>query len=205
MKMVGTGITKRIKADRVPANAASMRAFFQRHNKRIVEPWGGMAYVVKQAQTRLDVITSRLPDPTEDPRAYNAAFVERDTEAWYLKSIGIEARIADAAISEGRPWEAVACAMRIGELVTELRFKKLWEEPALYGVRTAEERASGAQSVRKMSAAERVAAVEAALASGKLSLNAAYRAAAAKYASGGTWKAFERDWRKHKNRPQPSE
>jgi hypothetical protein len=56
-----------------------------------------------------------------------------------------------------------------------------------------------------MSAAERVAAVEAALASGKLSLNAAYRAAAAKYASGGTWKAFERDWRKHKNRPQPSE
>lgn len=70
------------------------------------------------------------------------------------------AAAAERSVAEGRPWEAIDFALEIGELLTELRMKKLWERPAMVG------EALLRNSGRKGAQADRVRAVDELVASG---------------------------------------
>ncbi len=135
MRKVGDGITERLKPDMVPATPENMLAYFRSVNATFQAEWGGYGDVIQRVRNRLQQIKNAAPSIFEDLEGYNRLFVERETEGWYLDEIAAEATIAELALAEERPWQAVACGMRIGELLTELRMKELWEPAALAGLK----------------------------------------------------------------------
>jgi hypothetical protein len=188
---VGNGITERTKPDMVPATPENMLAFLRGINRKIHEPWGGYADIIAFARRRLAQIKAEAPSNYADLEGHNAHFVERVSEGWYVQSIDLEARVAERAIADGRPWEACACSMRIGELLTELRMKQLWEPDALRGRKIAQ----SAALTRKGEQAARVAEVDRLVAAGELKTAAFAIVAEAQRV---TAKAIETDYYKAK-------
>lgn len=125
----------RSKPDTVPATPKAMLAYLRSIKNNANDPWGGYADVIAFARERLEQVKAAAPPIFDDLEGYNSFFVERHSEGWYVESVVIEANIAEKAVAQGRPWEAVACAMRIGELLTEARMKRLWEPAALTGLK----------------------------------------------------------------------
>jgi len=138
-KSVGTGITARRKTELqfdpdLPDDAAELDKALLAMNARLETTWGSNLRILDAVRTRLAEIKAQTSSLQEDMDAHDAAFRERESEGWYLHSIDIERRIADYAMAEGRPNEAVQSALLIGEYLTELRFKELWEHPAMVGL-----------------------------------------------------------------------
>lgn len=165
VQIVGTGITKRRKPRRRleannPADMSELVSAFRRLNERRLSTWGGNEAILDAARTRLGEIKVATPSPREDLDAYNAVFLERVTEGWYLQEIDLERAIAETAIGEDRPTEAVQCARRIGELLTEVRFKELWEPALIPGAKVLEGARLGGH-IRAAAVATRHAAIRA--------------------------------------------
>lgn len=132
-------------------------------------------------------------------------FRPHDEAGWYCKELLSRERDARRFAEAGDLQRALFYAAHLGVLLGEARVKFLWEDRALFGQRTIDERAAGALAVRKWSAENRRAAVSAALSSGKLTISGACKVAAKKHPGKGSWKAFERDWYAEKKPPHPTD
>ncbi len=165
-RTVGSGITERqirktsIVAPIEPEDEEVIRAAFDQHNRNILEPWAGYASVIAAVRRDLAEIKENVPDVLVN-------LAEYESTTWYLHAINTEAKIVEFAVSEGRPWEAVAASMKIGELLTELRMKTTWEVDALYGRKHNEARAAGSAKTRRQPAEVRIQFVQGLLNRGK--------------------------------------
>lgn len=133
---VGDGITerKRKKASfQVPLTEADMAELCHaqdRYNEIVNRPWRFDADIIKAV--RRDLAAAKLASP-DNSGGTNDAFIERVSVPWYLGEIDFEARVVELAIANGNPWEAVTSAIRIGDLLAELRIKELWGKDAIRG------------------------------------------------------------------------
>ena len=137
-RIVGTGITARtqrtVEFDFVdPGDFDMLRAHFNAFNQSLFTPWGVNAFLIETVRAELARIEASAPDPRENLKGYNTYFKEHESKGWYLKDIVTSAAIAESAVEEGRPWEAVTHAMLIGQRLAELRLKMKWEPAALTG------------------------------------------------------------------------
>lgn len=209
VSVVGSGITERVQwREELQAvgEEARLEEFFESINAAFSRPWGRHAEIIRGVREMEVSARAEAPSRTADEgRLWADYWRERVTFAWYISTAVEKADDVERFLATGESWAAIDAAVDLGELLTELQMKQLWEGHALYGQRTADERARGAREVRKMSLEERVSAVTAALVSGKLSVTGACKHAAAKRPGTGSWKAYERDWYAHKKAPQPSE
>jgi hypothetical protein len=131
---VGSGITRRTRRTVQSTEPSEISEAFSRWNDRLKTLWGANESILHAAMERLAEIKSVTPSPVDDLDAHNAVFArDYETEGWYLHSISIEMRVAELAMKDGNPNEAVQAALKIGELLTELRFQELWEPAALAG------------------------------------------------------------------------
>ena len=177
MRKVGSGITERGKRAMAPATPETLISFLRGISETISEPWGGQGPLIESARERLQEIKAEAPSIFDDLEGHNSYFVERATLGWYLQAIDAEAHVIEEAVAEGRPWQAVACAMQIGELVTELRMKQLWEPHALRGQDALEATRRGGASTRKTTDEQKVACYRKFRANGHNKTDATYLAA----------------------------
>ena len=128
-RSVGSGITERTISTPLlnSMNAAEMRAFFDGINDMLTRTWGSKQELIQSIRAEFERVKALQPDIHDDLAAYNEFYKERETEAWYLKTIVMHANIVEMAIKEARPWQAVAESMTIGELLAELTIKLQWE------------------------------------------------------------------------------
>lgn len=162
---IGSGITRRRQVySRLDLNtdvgAETFASAMRERNEELYKPWAGKRRLIDRARARLSELEKSLPRAVDDLEAFNTHYRERDSELWYLWQIDICASVAEAAIQEGRPWEAVEQAMLIGEYLTELRIKSLWDEFAMAGKKAKDSSAFGAEMRRRRPAADRCAEVQ---------------------------------------------
>lgn len=128
--------------------------------------WGPKAPLISMIRERLIEIRSNAPDP-DDYVASAAYYATHQTEAWFILTAAKFAKHIETCVAEDRSWEAVSFAYDLGELMTELAFKKRWEKEALAGERLLEAQGQSARMRRRQPREERVAFVEMKLAEGK--------------------------------------
>lgn len=159
---VGTGITSRKVAKIVydpndDKDTNELRFAFEHRNKRLQTLWGANQAILDSARAELHIIKIEA-GRNDDLDRHNSFFRERETKGWFLRSIDIERSVAELAMQQGNAFEAVQAALKIGELLAELRLKLLWEPAAVAGASTLEGAKLGGQ-IRAAQFANRHAAI----------------------------------------------
>lgn len=155
-----------------------VREFFDGLDRRTRQPWSVITPAVNQIRGRWEKVRSELPDPETDFDQYRQHFVERETEAWYLRTASLLIGAAEQAVEKGQYGEALRFAYELGDLMCEYHLKLEWEPIAVEGKRARDARALGASNRRKSSAATRIASVSRHLEAGATKVQAYERAAA---------------------------
>jgi hypothetical protein len=166
---VGHGITRYSKHQRVldPAEqseAEEIRQFLASSHDQLNQPWGLHRRLIAGLRESLDQIEARLLDPA-DPLEPCDAFVERETEGWYVLQAVRRANLIEKYIVS-RPWEAVGLAYELGELVTEFAIKADLEKSALAGQKVLEAQLTASGARRRQPREARVAYVDRLVAQG---------------------------------------
>lgn len=206
----GAGITARRSNKQIlnpndPKDVDNIISYFENAQDAVLRPWAQQAQIIAGIKAQAERLRAEVLEAIEaDPEymrsdAYRSRYEERVTEQWYIRDMAANATLAEICVRDGRPWEAVSWAMRIAEALTELRLKFAWETPALWGKTQLDARKSGAEMVRKHSAEDRKARVEALVDSG-MSKRAAFEAVGAEMRIHS--KTVERDYY---SRPRPME
>lgn len=201
-RMVGSGITRREKVVPLPLDVEHVEMIinaFQQRSRTLNMPWGENKHLIDRARKKLKEVLAEAPSNMDDLDGHNAFFKERETVGWYVHSIDIAAKIAEKAVDEGRPWEAVSMGMEIGDLFAEMRFKELWEGFALKGHKLHENQMAGADERRKSSQQDRYDCVMKHYAEGH-SLERCYGFASKKL--GGSASAIKKDFLKKRKLDQ---
>jgi hypothetical protein len=153
-KTVGSGITAQTVhrdvfdlSDR--EDLLAVKTWFETLGARLNQPWGAHSELIARARELFAKIEAELAGC--DNAARQTTYKERDTPEWYIKEIVKTARAVELAAEAGLAWEAANHAIRIGELLAELRFKE-WDLDLLYGHKTRSKVIEGARSRRRQSA-----------------------------------------------------
>ncbi len=207
---VGAGITGRC-TDRQflyldnRKDAEKAIAAFEHAQDVVLLPWAYQADIIAGIKAQAERLRAEDCEAVKSDSeymssdAYRSRYEERVTEEWYIRDMAQNATLAEICMRDGRPWEAVSWGMKLAEALTELRLKFAWETPALWGKTQLDARKSGAEMVRKHSAEDRKARVEALVDSG-MSKRAAFQAVGAEMSINS--KTVERDYY---SRPRPME
>lgn len=168
---VGSGITAKSVAEtwldlNDPTDAAEFTEGLEAFHESLRKPWAYHGRVISGVRARLAEIRAELSHLDRFTHEYESHFKTRDTEAWYVREIDVTARLVELAVEEGRPWEAVARAMQIGELLTELRLKFAWDADAVWGRKQRTSLQDSARARRTSSREQRIADVELEVAAG---------------------------------------
>jgi hypothetical protein len=204
---VGSGIARRVRCTVLlkpeePGDAAKIVEWFDDGERKRTQRWGNQAKAI--AAVRAEMERLRVPFQGLEPgtetffsalRDFNALFVERTTEAWYLKEIEAEASLVEVALEEGRHWEAVSRAVNIGDLLAELRLNFEWGADATFGRQNRVNLSEGQTNRRRSSKEARFEDVETLLAKGH-SLSGACRIAAPRH--GVKPETLEKDYQRIK-------
>lgn len=157
-RTIGSGITKREKAlplEAKPENRQEIIDSFDRFHENMRRPWAGQKPLIDEARRRLSEIEAEAPSIMEDLDGFNDHFKPHESPGWYFQQIDACATIAEGAVAQGRPWEAVFRALQIGHHLAELEFKELWEFQALKGQKLIDRQALANEARRTNSAEHR--------------------------------------------------
>jgi len=152
-----------------PNDDKDAREFVEWHaklQKSFSQRWAYKAHVIEICRLRWEAIKAELVKLKRYGPEYKERLKERAGEAWYVREIVDTATIVEAAVENGRPWEAVARAIEIGELITELRLKFEWDDDATWGRKQLTALRDAAQARRRSSASDRLADVDREVATG---------------------------------------
>lgn len=157
---VGSGVSRRCFAKRYvdPLSEDGLKALsaeIRKRNRELFQPWSGQHKVIQGARDRLRELEGSVPIITDNLDGWLAEYQERESEFWYLWQVDVCALVAELAVDQGRPWEAVEQGMLIGEYLTELRTKKLWDEKVSLAERVMASSEAGAKRRRKVDAKTR--------------------------------------------------
>lgn len=196
LRTIGSGITRRTRVYRLldpntDVGAETFALAMRERNEVLYKPWAEKRRLIDRARTRLSELEKLMPSAVDDLEAFNDHYRERDSELWYLWQIDVCASVAETAVQEGRPWEAVEQAMLIGEYLTELRIKSLWDEFAMAGKKAKDSSALGAEMRRRRPAEDRCAEVQRLVDEGK-TLSRAFRLVGERESSSPS--TIKRDW-----------
>lgn len=204
---VGSGIARRVRRTLLlnpeePDDAAKIVEWFDEGERARTQRWGNQATLIAAVRTemeRLRVPFQGLLPGTEAflsaLREFNALFIERTTEAWYLREIEGQASLIEVALEAGRHWEAVSRAVNIGDLLAELRLKFEWDADATFGRQNRINLSEGQTNRRRSSKEARFDDVEALLAK-RHSLSGACQIAARRH--GVKPETLEKDYQRIK-------
>jgi hypothetical protein len=135
------------------ADAPAVLAFFWKSKDACSRQWAWHAPIIEGARRHWSAFKAEFrpidPNDYKAFKEYNARFIERSSAAWYLREIDSTARAVEIATEDNRPWLAVARAMQLGELITELRLKFRWDEYAEWGEKRLLELRDNGQAKRK--------------------------------------------------------
>ena len=200
-KSIGSGITKQsvqtVRYDD-PRDAEEFGRQVKAFEATLDQAWAFRAHLIAGLRTRWHEVQAELEGLPRHTEEYKARFRERDTEEWYLREIDSIARVVEWAVKCGRPWEAAARSMQIGELLAEFRLKSEWDDDAVWGRAQRIASAAGVAARRRHSIEERVAQVRRYLAQGH-KLNAAFELAAVDLDV--ALQTVRRDWYLGKSKP----
>ncbi len=133
---IGSGITEREELDAIEVNAENSDLIIdaiRSRNRELDSPWASNRHVIDRARARLQKYEKYVDSLGVEFEERSAFFKKRDSLGWYLREIVALAQLTEMAANAGRTWEAVDRALLIGECLTELKFKALWENYALKG------------------------------------------------------------------------
>ncbi|MFL0585838.1 hypothetical protein ACH0BU_04250 [Sphingomonas olei] len=161
---IGDGITARRRRKRkVVSTFEAVRAWAD-HNNKLNEtphgPWDQHRPMLDEMRARWAEIRKTEPSLDAPNRRdwQQEHQQQRHSEFWYLSAIRAAESAIDHHIRQGEIGWAVHEAMLLGELITELRMKSCWEEPAMFGERRFRELQDAGAASRKGPDEQRVAA-----------------------------------------------
>ena len=207
-KEVGSGIARQSRSyesydSSTVEGASELRAWFDQSERKRTREWGFHAETIAAVKAEMSRLTKPFAGLEPGTEAflktltkYNEQFIERETEAWYIREIYKLASIVKRMVVESHSyWEAVSRAIMIGDLLTEFRLKFAWDEHALFGQKTRQNLSEGQSNRRRSSKESRIEAVDALIDAGHTLSNACRLAAPGQ---GVKPETLEKDYRRLK-------
>lgn len=168
--IIGSGISTRTRVLKVydaDTDAPDLREYFRKRDEQQTRQWAGLTGTIADIRRRRLELLDQLPNERENPVEFARHNQPRESLYWYLNQIDYCSIAAEHEINEGRYWAAVEQGALIGELITEMHMKQLWEDHALRGQKALESVREGARVRRRRPDADRYADVAREIALGR--------------------------------------